>query len=282
MPGIQLFLSAVTEEFRSYRDSLRTKLQRPNVTVHVQEDFIATGTETLDKLDSYIKQCDAVIHIFGGRTGAFPPTTALSHLKERYPDFGSRLPILAEAIDTGSPAISYTQWEAYLAVYHKKVLLIAAAESDAPRDTMLSIDEGHHAEQENHRQRLMQLGRHVEIRFRNRDQLIADISLSSVLDLLVKASGRGKRDTIFSNPNVRRFIARVSCMIGGSVAALLSLTLGIVVHFWISGRPFDASVGKFGVFVVHCVVLLVGAVAGLVYDMRKQKRRLGTDVLTVT
>jgi hypothetical protein len=51
MRHVELFLSTVSDEFRSYRDSLGNKLKRPNVDIHVQEDFIATGTETLDKLD---------------------------------------------------------------------------------------------------------------------------------------------------------------------------------------------------------------------------------------
>jgi hypothetical protein len=67
---VQIFLSTVSAEFRSYRDALRRDLDRPNVTVKVQEDFIATGTETLDKLDEYIRQCDAVIHLVGDMTGA--------------------------------------------------------------------------------------------------------------------------------------------------------------------------------------------------------------------
>jgi len=63
MSHIRLFLSTVTDEFQSYRDALRRELVRPNVTVHIQEDFIASGTETLDKLDDYIGRCDAVIHL---------------------------------------------------------------------------------------------------------------------------------------------------------------------------------------------------------------------------
>ena len=52
--NLQLFISCVSAEFGSYRDALRCD-QRPNVVVHVQEDFVATGTETLDKLDYYIR-----------------------------------------------------------------------------------------------------------------------------------------------------------------------------------------------------------------------------------
>jgi len=73
---VQIFLSTVSAEFRSYRDALRRDLDRPNVTVKVQEDFIATGTETLDKLDEYIWQCDAVIHLIGDMTGAWAKATS--------------------------------------------------------------------------------------------------------------------------------------------------------------------------------------------------------------
>jgi len=70
MTQISLFLSTVSAEFRSYRDALRHDLERPNLSVKFQEDFIATGNETLDKLDDYIRRCDAVIHLVGDMTGA--------------------------------------------------------------------------------------------------------------------------------------------------------------------------------------------------------------------
>ena len=70
MTHVQLFISAVSAEFRNYRDALLHDLTRPNVSVAVQEDFVATGTETLDMLDEYIDKCDAVIHLVGDMTGA--------------------------------------------------------------------------------------------------------------------------------------------------------------------------------------------------------------------
>jgi hypothetical protein len=42
-------------------------LKRPHADVHVQVDFIPSGTETLDKLDGYIAQFSAVIHLAGGK-----------------------------------------------------------------------------------------------------------------------------------------------------------------------------------------------------------------------
>jgi len=187
MSQVRLFLSTVSDEFRSYRDSLRSKLQRPNVMVHVQEDFISTGTETLDKLDLYIRDCDAVVHILGDRTGAWAKPPTLEAIKARYPDLAERLPTLKRSIENGEPLISYTQWEAYLAVYHRKTLLIAVAAAEAPRDGNHSLDPGMQSVQFAHRERLRQLGRHSEITFANKDQLIAEISLSTVLDILAKA-----------------------------------------------------------------------------------------------
>jgi len=70
MTQVKIFLSAVSAEFASYRNVLRHYLERPNVSVKIQEDFIATGTETLDMLDEYIQKCDAVIHLVGDMTGA--------------------------------------------------------------------------------------------------------------------------------------------------------------------------------------------------------------------
>ena len=52
---VQLFLSTVSTEFLCYRERLRHLLTRPNVEVKVQEDFIVTGNETLEMLDTYIQ-----------------------------------------------------------------------------------------------------------------------------------------------------------------------------------------------------------------------------------
>jgi hypothetical protein len=43
MQHVELFLSSVSDEFRSYRDALRKVLKRPNVDIHVQENFIPSS-----------------------------------------------------------------------------------------------------------------------------------------------------------------------------------------------------------------------------------------------
>ena len=50
MAAVSIFLSTVSAEFRSHRDALRHDLERHNVAVQVQEDFIPTGSETLDSV----------------------------------------------------------------------------------------------------------------------------------------------------------------------------------------------------------------------------------------
>ena len=68
--AISVFLSAVSDEFRSYRDQLVHDLTRHNVAVKVQEDFNALGGNMLDKLDTYIAHCDAIVHLVGDMCGA--------------------------------------------------------------------------------------------------------------------------------------------------------------------------------------------------------------------
>jgi hypothetical protein len=125
MPGNKkLFLSAVSSEFISYRNLLAGDLKRPNLDVAVQEDFIVTGGKTLEKLDTYILHRDAVIHLIGKATGGVPEEPAVAALLARYPDLGTRLPPLAEHLRKPQPGFSYTQWEAYLALYHGRPLFV--------------------------------------------------------------------------------------------------------------------------------------------------------------
>ncbi|MBK8338332.1 MAG: tetratricopeptide repeat protein [Sterolibacteriaceae bacterium] len=187
MANVAIFLSTVTAEFRSYRDALRRDLDRPNVTVKVQEDFIASGSETLDKLDDYIRQCDAVIHLVGDMTGASAKGSSVALIRRRYPDFAARPPALAGFLDDGAPALSYTQWEAWLALYHGKTLLIAAPEPGAPRDAGYRLDESQRAAQQAHLERLRSAGHYVEIRFANADRLAVDMLRSRLQEIVARA-----------------------------------------------------------------------------------------------
>ena len=120
-------------------------------------------------------------------TGAWATDAVLQNLKFRYPDLVQRLPALKASIETGQPPLSYTQWEAYLAVYHRKALLIATPESGTPRDPKFQLDAQSRQAQRAHLDRLQQLGRYAEITFANADQLASRTLRSAILDLLAKA-----------------------------------------------------------------------------------------------
>lgn len=186
--SVDIFISAVSDEFGSYREFLSRQLTLRNAAVKIQEDFIAGGSETVDELDQYIRQCAAVIHLAGGLTGSWAKPESLHILRSRYGDLSNRLPPLTASLESGEPPLSYTQWEAYLAVYHGKPLVIAVPESGTKRDTKYHEDLAQQASQRAHLDRLHELGHHVEIKFRNEDQLGLQVMRSCVFDLLVKAA----------------------------------------------------------------------------------------------
>jgi tetratricopeptide (TPR) repeat protein len=188
---VQIFLSAVSAEFRSYRDALRRDLTRPSVSVAVQEDFVVTGTETLDLLDKYIRQCDAVVHLVGDMSGALAQAPSLALMHRRYPDLGERLPPLASFLQPGAPALSYTQWEAWLALYHGKPLIIAAPAPGAPRDEHHELVPEQCAAQQAHLQRLAEMERYP-FRFANADRLAVEVLRSKLFDIFV-AAGLARR-----------------------------------------------------------------------------------------
>jgi tetratricopeptide (TPR) repeat protein len=186
MARVQLFLSTVSAEFLSYRERLRHLLTRPDVEVKVQEDFIVTGDETLEMLDRYIKGCDGVIHLVGDMTGAMAKTPSVAAIAQRYPELGSRYP-LAEFLQPDGPSLSYTQWEAWLALWHGKKLYIATPQPQAPRDGDYRMEQEQQAHQQAHLARLRSGARYPGCTFSGQDELAAEVSVSFVLDLLVAA-----------------------------------------------------------------------------------------------
>lgn len=176
---MKIFISAATKEFGSYREFLRKCLSGPSDTVMIQEDFIATGTRTLDKLNQYISACDAVIHLVGDMTGACVSSSDISALKSSVHGFD--VLDLDEFMKPGAPDVSYTQWEAYLAIHHNKTLLIAVPEDGAPRDPEFRKDAAQRANQDLHLSRLRDMQRYPEIRFANVERLVIEV-LRSMLD----------------------------------------------------------------------------------------------------
>jgi tetratricopeptide (TPR) repeat protein len=195
MAPLNVFISSVSTEFGSYRAAISHLLNRPNVSVKTQEDFIAGGGVTLELLDVYISHCDIVIHLIGDRTGSTINAGSLAWLQTTYGDLSTLYPALAPAL-AGTVLTSYTQWEAYLALIHKKVLLIACPNPDVERDnttyTTAEPSAAKQRQQQNeHLQCLYALdSRHPEITFANVDNLVAQVAVSTLLDLLRQATAR--------------------------------------------------------------------------------------------
>jgi uncharacterized protein DUF4062 len=184
MPTI--FISAVSDEFSAYRDQLRHDLTRDNVEVKIQEDFKDFGVVTLEKLDRYISRCDAVVHLVGDMTGAEAKPASTKEFFDNHPDIANRFPPLLDLMQQ-SIATSYTQWEAWLALYHRKVLLIAKAdESAAERGPNYLPTNASRAAQEAHLKRLRAVGRYPGFTFTSLDNLAKQIAYTTILDLLAK------------------------------------------------------------------------------------------------
>jgi hypothetical protein len=236
--SVKIFISCVSDEFRAYRDQLRHDLTRPNVEVKVQEDFKDLGGVALDKLDVYISACDAVVHLIGDMTGAAAKPASTRAILAKYPDIAERLPPLRGPLERGKD-ISYTQWEAWLALYHGKALLIAQADKVAPRGPNFAPTGTSRAAQQAHLDRLRAVERYPGCTFASRDQLAKQIAYTTVLDLLAKErSGATPRDAgwlpfaglvigmlvILVTPSVSDQWAK---MLGVPVAAPLALMLAV-------------------------------------------------------
>ncbi len=191
---IQLFLSTVSAEFKGYREVLRHNLNLPDVTIQIQEDFIAGGVPTLDKLDLYIRECDAVIHLAGDGLGSLVKPRSLTYLNEHYPDLASRLPPLGGFLAADGPSLSYTQWEAWLALLHGRKLLICVPTPEAPREAGFTCDTQQQALQQEHLARLRGFEAYPEVSFRSIDHLTWQIQSSLFLELRT-AAGQIRRPT---------------------------------------------------------------------------------------
>ena len=115
----QVFLSAVSSEFRDARQEFSNTLRKAKFEVVVQEDFTqrTDADTTLKKLDAYIGECRAVICVVGDRPGALPAPG------EENDDFQKLLP-------SGFETLSYTQWELILALHHGREIFLYLANPD--------------------------------------------------------------------------------------------------------------------------------------------------------
>ena len=92
---MKVFLSAVSGQFKFCRDALASDLRAIGCEVKVQEDFQQGPGSLIAQIESYVAQCDRVIAIVGDAYGAD----------------ASR-----DAVPSGNPQRSYTQWEYFFTI----------------------------------------------------------------------------------------------------------------------------------------------------------------------
>ena len=131
----RVFVSCVSGEFENeggrlarLRSDIAACLLRADCEVKVQENFRQEGMkDTVEKLDGYIRQCEVVVHLVGEESGATANEQAVADYLKAEPNFLAKHPELRDELkgEKGDfPGISYTQWEAFIALHHGIPLLV--------------------------------------------------------------------------------------------------------------------------------------------------------------
>ena len=188
-PSVKLLLSCVSGEFGEHRDALRHALTRPNVEVKIQEDFKALGGDTLSMLEEYIVHCDAVVHFVGDMAGSTPAASSVDDLLRRRPKLEARLAEKGLGRDA-LKSLTYTQWEAWLAIGLDKRLPIVQPAEGVARGPDYSRSDASRAAQAQHLDRLRSIVRYPGPPFTSADNLVAQIFGSAVFDALAKAGAQ--------------------------------------------------------------------------------------------
>jgi tetratricopeptide (TPR) repeat protein len=139
-----VFVSCVSDEFEKregpfpgLRSALRHFLARAHCHMVVQEDFPQTSEDTVEKLAGLVCRSAAVLHLVGELPGAVANARAVAAFLASTPKFLNGHPELRAALGDFT-GISYTQWEAYLALHYDRPLFVYATEKgDAAQATHL-------------------------------------------------------------------------------------------------------------------------------------------------
>jgi tetratricopeptide (TPR) repeat protein len=241
--AITIFISIVSDEFRAYGDHLDRDLTRHNVAVKVQEHFKDLGGDTLDKLDVYIADCHGVVHLVGHMTGFAANEREQQALLGKYSDLSKRLPPLGEALKNGV-LLAYTQWEAWLALYHSKPLFIAKAGETAEREASFAPTEGSRAAQAAHLARLKDFGSHCSCEFTSPDHLVKHIFSTKILDLLVEDfAKRAAQERDIANGFIEEMAKRVAGDKALNLDAMKQAVQNAIEIYEkeIAGRPIETN-----------------------------------------
>jgi tetratricopeptide (TPR) repeat protein len=125
-----VFVSCVSDEFEKpaapfprLRSDLRHYLTRAKCHMIVQEDLPQAAEDTVEKLAQFIRESAAVLHLVGELPGAVAEPRAVTAYLKTEPNFLTDHPELKTALGNFQ-GITYTQWEAYLALHYSKPLFV--------------------------------------------------------------------------------------------------------------------------------------------------------------
>jgi tetratricopeptide (TPR) repeat protein len=155
-----VFVSAASSEFRPLRERLAAMLLRSGINVEHQEIFPQTSTDTVRKLGDLVRACPLLVHVVGHDGGSVANATAVADLLDGIPahELLSHVPDLRARLGDFS-GVSYTQWEAWLALHHRVPMLVyAVADAREPGTQALKDTFG----QRGHLERLSVARRHPE------------------------------------------------------------------------------------------------------------------------
>jgi hypothetical protein len=199
MADVKLFLSCVSDEFGAYREAVRHALTHKRVEVKIQEDFKLPGRDTLAMLEDYVESCDVVIHFIGDMAGSCPPATSVDDLLTRRPELATRL--ASKGLNRDDLAwVSYTQWEAWLAIGFnkdgaKRNLVVVEPAEGLERGSRFEPTDTSRASQAEHLRRLKAIDLYPGPPFTSADNLAVQVLTSAVLDAAFGFAGLTVRTT---------------------------------------------------------------------------------------
>ncbi len=152
----RIFLSTVTSEFKSLRGKLDATLRPAGFNPEFQEIFPNTDSDTVRMLADKIQHDAMVVHIVGHQPGAVANPRAVADLLRNIPadTLLANQPELRAALGDLS-GITYTQWEALLALHFGIPLLVFV-----PADAMQANKVSPSFAQKDHLSRLLLARKH--------------------------------------------------------------------------------------------------------------------------
>lgn len=240
------FISCSSEEFRSYRDDLREALTGTARDIRIQRDFKVHGGKLLELLDTHISRCRGVIHLVGDVGGAKPTRAEVRAILDRYPSLPIVLKDIAHDINEHCP-FTYTQWEAYLAIFHSVPCFVYLADAGSRREASCIASSEDKASQAAHIARLKLLGQ-------NRADRIFDDARRVAIDFLNEVFADLQGTLIWTSEYGADLIKRASTLSFGDPASWTATgsveSEGLITldQIWTPLRVADSQtrVGKVG------------------------------------